>query len=60
LCRCYFEGQDKILAIRAERHREAATADPDDFDALYSWALVLQARRAHSHYTVATPSLNGI
>ena len=42
------EGEDRILAIRAERHREAASADPDDFDSLYSWALVLQVRR-HTH-----------
>lgn len=56
------EGQDRILAMRAERHREAATMDPNDFDSLYSWALVLQVRaritrhasHAHAH---ARPTL---
>ena len=36
---------DRLIAMRAERLREASTMDPTDFESLYSWALVLQARR---------------
>ena len=49
------EGEDRILAIRAERHREAATADPSDFDSLYSWALVLQARSPPCALLLSSP-----
>ena len=43
-------GHDKILELRAERHRDAAASDPNDHDALYGWALVLQeqAERAEA------------
>jgi hypothetical protein len=43
-------GHDKILELRAERHRDAAASDPNDYDALYGWALVLQeqAERAEA------------
>jgi len=45
-----FDGQDRMLSMRADRHKDAASRDPDDFDALYSWALVLQeqAERAEA------------
>ena len=49
-------GHDKLLDLRAERHADAASADPTDFDAHYSWALVLQEQAERAEQTGIDPN----
>ena len=49
-------GHDKLLDLRAERHADAARADPTDFDAHYSWALVLQEQAERAEQTGIDPN----
>ena len=49
-------GHDKLLDLRAERHADAARADPTDFDAHYSWALVLQEQAERAEQSGMDPN----
>lgn len=49
-------GHEKLLDLRAERHADAARADPTDFDAHYSWALVLQEQAERAEQSGMDPN----